>query len=129
MNKEFLARMSASELDEYGKVLGIEMAPAKTIEEKIDLIERRRERHVSICALGLDLSIPIKRAHDKRVIDLMEKQDRTDDETYEVMQLFLGEAQFGQLLNACTDEDGTIDINALGLVFVKIITSEELKNF
>lgn len=129
MNKEFLARMSSEELDEYAKCLGIELRPAKTKEDKIALITRRRERTAQVSALGMDFDIPIKRAHDKRIIDLMEKPDRTDEETYEVMALFLGEQQFEKLIEACTEEDGTIDIDALGIAFVKIITSDELKNF
>lgn len=129
MNREYMARMSAAELDEYAKLLGIASSPAKTAEAKIKLIERRRERTASVRVLGIDLEIPIKRAHDKRVSDLMSKQSLTDAEMEEAMRLLLGDEQMGELAGACTDEDGTVDVNALGLAFAKVVTSEDLKNF
>ena len=129
MNRDAMARMSEKDIDEYASFLGIQLADASSVDEKIALIERRRERCVSIPAMGCTFSIPIKHAHDKRIIDLMEKDHRSDDETYEVMELLLGSDQMAELLSACTDEDGVIDIDALGIAFVKIITSEQLKNF
>lgn len=129
MKRETLERMSEIEIEEYGQVLGIELAPCKTLEEKIDMIERRRGRGAIVTILGMDFDIPIKRVSDKRVTDLLSNPRRTDEETYEAMNLLLGDAQTKRLIDACTDEDGTIDSHALGLAFVKIITSDQLKNF
>lgn len=129
MNKEYMARMSAAELDEYAKMLGIVASPAKTAAAKAKLIEKRRERAASLRMLGIDLEIPIKRAHDKRVSDLMAKPNLTDLEVEEVMRLLLGDEQMDELARACTDDDGTVDTDAFGLAFTKIITSSELKNF
>lgn len=128
MNKEYMARMSASELDEYGKLIGVATSPGKTATEKARIIDHGRERTASIRVLGIDLEIPIKRTRDKRVSDLLYKDGRTDAETEEVMRLLLGDDQMGEVTRACTDEDGTVDIDALGLAFAKIITSDELKN-
>lgn len=129
MKRETLERMSEPEIDEYAKVLGIELAPCKTLEEKIDMIERRRERGVIVTVLGIDLDIPIKRVHDKRVADIISNPRATDEDTYEAMALILGDAQMRKLVEACTDEDGVVDSHALGLAFVKILTSDQLKNF
>lgn len=129
MNREAMELMCVDELDEFGKVLGIAMSPAKTKEDKILLIERKRDRCASIHVLGHDFDIPIKRMHDKRITDLITKLDRSDDETELAMQMLLGDDQFDTLVGACTEPDGTIDIDAMGLAFVKIITSDELKNF
>lgn len=41
----------------------------------------------------------------------------------------LGDEQMTELERACTDEDGTVDIDAMALAVAKIITSQELKNF
>ena len=40
----------------------------------------------------------------------------------------LGDEQTAILVDACTDEDGTVDAVALGVAFVRLVTSEELKN-
>ena len=129
MNNEYLARMSAKELDEYGATLGIVMKSAKSKSDKLELIGQKRERCATVRALGIDFEIPIKRAHDKRVNDLLSKDGRTDTEAEEAMRLLLGDEQLNELVCACTDEDGSIDVDAMGLAYVKILSSDELKNF
>lgn len=129
MNAEYMERMSAKELDEYGEALGIEMRPAKSKADKIALIGRRRERSATVRALGIDFEVPVKRAHDKRVSELLGRDGRTDAETEEAMRLLLGDEQMEELAAACTEPDGTVDVNALGLAYVRILTSGELKNF
>ncbi|TNU89385.1 hypothetical protein FIC87_11340 [Eggerthella lenta] len=129
MDKGCMARMSAAELDEYGEILGVSTAPAKTADEKMRLIERRRARTASVRALGLDLEVPVKRARDKRASDLMAKADITDAEVEEVMRILLGDEQMADVERACTDEDGTVDVDAMALAFAKLVTSDELKNF
>lgn len=128
MNKETLARMSEAELDEYGKLLGIAMKAAKDAESKAALIERRRAKVAKVRVLGLDLEIPVKRLSDKRVTDLL-GADSTDETQVEAMRLILGNEQFDKVVAACTEDDGTIDIYAMGLCFSKIITNQKLKNF
>jgi len=127
MNPDYLERMSANELNEYGKALGIEMSPAKTVEEKVNLIEGKRNKDAVIPVLGLELFIPKKRANDRRVTDIL-AQDMTDQNAEEAMTLLLGEEQMNEVVKACTDEDGTVDNIAMGVVFAKVFTSPELKN-
>lgn len=129
MNAKYLERMSAKELDEYAQALGIVSKAAKSKQDKISLIERRREKIATVRALGIDFEIPIKRAHDKRVSELLGKDGRTDAETEEAMRLLLGDEQLEELANACTEDDGTIDVSAMGVAYVRILTSEQLKNF
>ena len=129
MNAEYMERMSAKELDEYGEALGIEMRPAKSKADKIALIGRTRERSATVRALCNDFEVPVKRAHDKRVSELLGRDGRTDAETEEAMRLLLGDEQMEELAAACTEPDGTVDVNALGLAYVRILTSDELKNF
>ena len=128
MNKAAMERMSAEELDEYGKLLGIEMRPAKTEAQKIALISTRRERTATVCALGMQFEVPMKALSDKRVTDILQADERTDADVLAVLEVMLGESQFAQLIEAVTDEDGTIDVTALALAFVRIVTSDELKN-
>lgn len=127
MNPEYLERMSANELNEYGKALGIEMSAAKTVEEKVNLIEGKRNKDAVIPVLGLELSIPKKRASDRRVTDILAK-DMTDQNAEKAMTILLGEEQMNEVVKACTDEDGTVDNIAMGVVFAKVFTSPELKN-
>lgn len=127
MNKEYLERMSASELNEYGKALGIEMAPAKTVKDKITLIETKRNKEAVISVMGLELTIPKKRANDKRIADLI-APPMSDDQAELAMRLLLGDEQMNEVVTACTDEDGVVDNIALGVVFARAFTSPELKN-
>lgn len=128
MKGEFLNKMSDAELSDYASALGIELAPASTREDKVTLIENRRERVVTVTLLGIPFKVPMKAAHDQRVETLLQRRDRTDEDTFEAMRLMLGDDQTKALIDACTDEDGTIDAAALGVAFVRLITSEELKN-
>lgn len=128
MNRECLARMSAEELDAYGVVLGIDMRPAKTESEKAALIEDRRSHEAVVTALGCEFRVAKKRLYDKRASDLLGKPGMTDAEAEEAISLLLGERQMAQLVEAATDEDGTVDTAALGHAFARILTSEELKN-
>ena len=127
MNKEAMARMSAEELDEYGRLLGIEMKPASTVAQKVALISAKRERSATVTALGMQFEVPMKALTDKRVTDVLSSTSRTDEDVYRTLGVLLGE-QMGRLMEACTDEDGTIDSGAIALAFVNIVTSDELKN-
>lgn len=128
MNPDYLVRMNAQQLDEYGKVLGIDMKDAKTIDNKVELIEKRRNNEATVSVLGLELRVPKKRMTDKRVTDLLEKS-MSDVEAEECMTLLLGEDQMAQVVTACTDVDGSVDTIAMGIVFTTVFTCEELKNF
>lgn len=127
MNTEYLERMSASELNDYGKALGIEMAPAKTVEEKIKLIEGKRNKQAVISVLGIELSVPKKRISDQRISRIL-ADSMTDGEAEEAMSLLLGEDQMAEVVKACTDEDGTIDTVAMGYAFTAVFSSPALKN-
>ncbi|WP_165247473.1 hypothetical protein [Adlercreutzia sp. ZJ141] len=120
--------MSAADLDEYARGIGIETGHAKGIDAKMKLIESRRSRVATIRALGIDFEVPVKRAHDKRVSDLLSGQLR-DEDAEQALLLLLGADQMAELTAACTDEDGTVDVGAIGVAFTKILTSPELKNF
>lgn len=128
MNPEYLARMSAKELDSYAQVIGVDVSNAKTCEDKQALIAERYGRCAVVPALGIKFRIPFKRVHDKRITDLLTKDGRTDEETEQAMRLLLGDEQLAELVEACTDTDGTIDVQAMALAFATIITSDELKN-
>lgn len=125
MNKSYLEKMSLSELDEYGKVLGIPKLIGNA-EDRIRTINKRRSKTVNIRALGVDWTVPVKAMSDKRVVDLASKLN--DSNAEEALRLVLGDDQFKLLQEVCTEEDGTFDVNALSVVYVKIFTSKELKN-
>lgn len=128
MKRSYMEKMTLEELGEYAQLLGVATAPAKTVEEAIMLIENKRERIARINVLGCNIEIPLKRAHDKRISDMLSNPNRTDAETEQVLEMLIGKEQMDELTNACTDDDGTVDVNALGFAFVRILTSDELKN-
>lgn len=128
MNPKYLKLMGEEELDRYANAIGISTAAAKTAAQKVALIEKERSRSVTVEALGVVLELPAKRVRDQRFSDLMNKDDRTDDDLKEAFALLLGESQYAQLVEAATDEDGTVDAIALGFALNSILTSDALKN-
>lgn len=128
VNPKYLKLMGEEELDRYANAIGISTAAAKTAAQKVALIEKERSRSVTVEALGVVLELPAKRVRDQRFSDLMNKSDRTDDDLKEAFALLLGEPQYAQLVEAATDEDGTVDAIALGFALNSILTSDALKN-
>lgn len=129
MRRETMLEMSKSELDEYAKALGIDVSGKKTVAQKADEIEKRRGRCAEVDALGLTLAVPMKRMRDKRVTDLMGKRPMSDSDADELLSLLLGEEQLAKLVERATEEDGTVDVDAMGLAMARVITCEDLKNF
>lgn len=129
MNSEQMRRMSAAELDAYARVMGFSVRGAKTAGQKAALIEERRGHVADVTVLGVPVSVPVKRLRDKRVTDLLSKEGRTDAETEEMVRLVVGDEAWGELVAAATEDDGTVDSDALGYAIATIMTSRELKNF
>lgn len=129
MKHEVLMGMSKNELDEYAKIIGLDVSGKKTVAQKVEAIEKRRERTVEVDVLGLTLTIPIKRMRDKRVTDLVDKRPMSDEDATELLSLIVGDAQMTLLVENVTDEDGTVDVDAMGLAMARILGSDDLKNF
>lgn len=129
MNINAMNNMDDDELDAYAKALGITVTNLKTAADKIGVITKRRDRMAKLKILGLDLEVPIKRLYDKRVSDVLDKSALTDAESIDLMTLVFGEEQMQMILEACTEDDGTIDVVALGYVFTRVFTDNALKNF
>lgn len=129
MNPEYMARMTAAELDEYAKALGFSVVSKKGRDAKSKIIEERRARCATVRALGIDFEIPIRRMHDKRVVDLFANARKDDSAASEFMEAVLGAEQMEQLVEACTEPDGSVDVDAMGLAMVRIAYAPELKNF
>ena len=128
MNKDYLAMMDEGELEAYAKVLGFTTAAAQTAADKAKLIEQKRGRCAELTVLGIAMSIPVKRAHDRRFIDAMNKEDRTTEELDGAFRFLLGDEQYASLMEAVTEDDGTQDDDALGYAYNKLLYSAELKN-
>ena len=128
MNIEALRSLGSDELDAYAEMSGFDLEGAETAAAKAERIEELRNRTKAMRLLGVDVRISYKAVNDKRVSDLL-GSSRTDAETEEAMRLMLGERQFDAVVQAATDEDGTVDVVALGYAFVKMLYSDELKNF
>ncbi len=130
MRKEYLQEMSASEIDTYAKCIGVDTSKAKQKARKIAIICESRERSAEIDVLGMTLSVPIKKMHDKRITDRASNVvDLSELEFEQLMVDIIGQEQMDALSERCTDEDGTVDIDALALALTSVITSDKLKNF
>lgn len=129
MKREFLLNTSAEQLDTYARVLGFDVSGLPTIEEKVDAICERRERTAEVNALGMTFTIPIKRLHDKRVTDRLDGDGMDAGDFYQLMRDIVGDDQFEALVAHCTDEDGTVDNDAIAYTLGIIERSDALKNF
>ena len=115
MRTEALNAMTDEELEQYARTLGFTTKAAKSHDAKVRLIAKRRERGVDVSVLG--------------VTQLVSKPDRTDDDIETAMTMLLGEEQMGALREAATEDDGTVDQDALAFAYARILSSDELKNF
>ena len=129
MRKETLLSLSGAEIDRYAEMLGIDTTKLKAKAAKVERIEKARGRAAEIEAMGITLTVPIKKMHDKRITDRMSVGRLTDRQLDELMTDLLGEEQVAMVYEHCTDEDGTVDVEGVALVYGSIINSDELKNF
>ena len=129
MRKETLLSLTGGEIDAYAEVLGIDTTKLKAKAAKVEKIEKARQRAVDIDVLGMTLTVPIKKMHDKRITDRM-NSGRLDDRQLDALMVdLLGEEQLAKVYEHCTDEDGTIDVEAVALVYTTLVRADELKNF
>lgn len=129
MKREYLEEMGADELEGYARMLGIDFSQKRGAKARIDLIEQKRSRVAHIEVLGMGLDIPVKRLHDKNLTDMLNGEAVGDEEYFAMLEMLLGREQTAALVERCTDDDGTIDNEALGYAWSRIFTSDELKNF
>lgn len=124
-----MMEMSLEQLDMYGKACGIDVTGRRTKAQKVALIEERRQRVADVDVLGMTLAVPVRAMRDKRVTDLLDRGGLSEAEADLLMTMLLGEDQYAALVERCTDEDGVVDVAAVGLAFATVITSPELKNY
>lgn len=130
MKTEALKAMSLTDIDAYARVLGIDTTGKKTKEEKAELIERARQRVAEVDVLGVPCTVPIRRAHDVRLTRKLGKgSNLSDAEAWDIMRGLLGDEQADRVMDAATDDDGTVDSDAFGYAFWQLVGSQELKNF
>lgn len=128
MKREALESMDEAELDAYARLLGVSTKGAKGAGQKRRVIESRRGRSARMTVLGVDIEVPVKRAHDKRVSDLL-SGGRTDEDMVEAFRLLVGDAQFAAIEEACTEDDGLVDVEAFAFAVASVLGSADLKNF
>ena len=124
-----MMEMSLEQLDQYARACGIDTTGKRTKAQKVALIEERRGRVADVDAVGMTLHVPVRAMKDKRVTDLLDRGDLTEAEADWLMRALLGEEQYDAVIERCTDEDGVVDVSAVGLVFATLVRSEDLKNY
>ena len=129
MKHETMMLMTDAQIDAYAGLLGIDVDGCKTKAEKVAKIEERRERVATVDVVGLHISIPIKRIHDKRLMEKYAGKAHTNEELESVIRDMVGDEQMEEIREAGTDEDGTVDADGYLVVLDAINRSDELKNF
>ncbi len=127
MRKENLERMSDAEIVQYASALGIPKKAIKAAEDKAAFVWNRWNQEATVSALGIDFKIPAKLLRDKEIINTL-SGNLTDDAADEIILRLLGESQYKALVEACTDEEGVVDVVAMGVAFGRILNSRALKN-
>lgn len=120
--------MTAAELDEYGAIIGENVSGMVSLAEKISAIESRRERTHEISLLGAVFVIPARNIRDKRFQDAV-TDFRVGPNAEIAAHLALGDEQWERLVDRATDEDGVVDVDALGMAVARILSNPELKNY
>lgn len=129
MKRSALLEMTAAEIDRYARAVGVDTSKLRKKEAKADAIEEARARMADVDVLGMACAVPIKRMRDKRVTDLIQKERMSDAEVVGLMRSILGDEQYEAVAERATDEDGTVDNDALGTAFAQLTGSEKLKNY
>lgn len=127
MNQKYLEMMDPKELEAYAQVLGFSTKAGKEAVDKRGIIRNRRERVASITVLGIDLEVQVKRLHDKRVVELINSRD--DEDLERGMRLLLGDEQYAAVAEACVEDDGTVDVDAMAYAVIAITGNRDVKNF
>lgn len=128
MRSEYLMGMPAEDIDRYAARIGIDVAGERDKAAKVRAIQERRGRVATVQVLGTSVDVPVKRLHDKRVTDAFAAAT-DDDGLAKAVGLLLGADQWDAIVERCTEEDGTVDNDALGLAVASILQDDELKNF
>lgn len=126
MNKKALDAMTKAELEEYIRLIGIK-TKAKSASEMRKTIEERRERVAHLTIMGVDVDIPVKHFRSQKVTEMWQKAN--NDADYDnLIAYIVGDEKHDELIEACTDDTGELDVDAYSFVAASIFSSEELKN-
>lgn len=129
MKHSVILKLTDEQLSEYAQTLGIDISGIESKDEKVKEIESRRDRKAVINILGLRVTVPMKRLHDKRILDKYAGAVQTNTELESFIRDLIGDKQVDAILKACTDDDGTVDADAYLMALRAINSSDELKNF
>lgn len=130
MRPEYLKQMSREELDQYAAIANYDLGKARSVDAKVSAIQEAREHVATVRVLGgLEVSIPIRRMHDKRLSDLLGKRGKLSDEDIETLFVGLvGDDQAKAIEERCTDDDGIVDVDAYSLAIAQVLRAQSAKN-
>lgn len=128
MKHEYLVQMSDKELDAYGSTLGVDVSGIADHAGKVDEIESYRGRSATVRVMGLEITVAMKRLHDKRLMDEYGGKPLTNSVLEGFVAALVGEDQMQAIRERCTDDDGTIDADAYLTALTLINRADELKN-
>lgn len=129
MDTSIFDNMSAKELDLYARAMELDCSKLKGVKAKREFIKQHLTKQADIKIFGNVYTVPVKRLHDKRVSDLLNGKNLTDDKLFEAMRLVLGDEQFDDIYAHCTEDDGLVNMASLTYAYLSVFENEELKNF
>lgn len=129
MDTSIFDNMGAKELDLYARAMELDCSKLKGVKAKREFIKQHITKQADIKIFGNVYTVPVKRLHDKRVSDLLNGKNLTDDKLFEAMRLVLGDEQFDDIYTHCTEDDGLVNMASLTYAYLSVFENEELKNF
>lgn len=127
MNSTTLKAMSKVELEKYLKFNGIK-AKTNSASAMREAVLEARERIAHIEVLGVSVDIPIKHFRSKGIQEMWSKCEKDEDFDAFVQAVLNDDDKYAELLDACRDDDGELDVDAYSFAIASIFTSDELKN-
>lgn len=129
MDTSIFDNMGAKELDLYARAMELDCSKLKGVKAKREFVKQHLTKQADIKIFGKVYTVPVKRLHDKRVSDLLNGKNLTDDKLFEAMRLVLGDEQFDDIYAHCTEDDGLVNMASLTYAYLSVFENEELKNF
>lgn len=119
--------MSDRELKAYAANLGISGKALDAADDKVEFVSSRWEKKARVTVAGETFEVPAKVVKSKEFIDLLGAGD--DAKTEQAMRMLVGEDGMSRIAAMATDDDGTVDVAAVGTICGLILNDRKLKNF
>lgn len=119
--------MTENELRAYALNLGISATAFNKAKDKVEFVQERWNKTVTVEVAGEEFDIEAKVLKSKKFNDLMAADE--DAATEQAMEMLVGAEGLARIEAMATEEDGTVDVAAIGTICGLILSDKNLKNF